>query len=288
MKKIILIFILLIISVLLIQCEDSATNSFNSDQSVLMWIEHNNTYRSYNESGEYEGMKNGDCIRVNLTVHSDPVADLKSVVLNGDIVVNEADSNYNYPGEITFWNNYIDTTEITSGFDKININIETSIGKIEGEVSLPDTIVSVPLPDTLGLGETLTITWEGSNADYYNARCYYSYPLEENSSSGKSFGGYMRDNSLTIDGSNFTHDGHIRLYILPINGPFPEEGAKANLSGDGYGFVVYENTHFELDEPIPVGKGYLSEFSSIKKSSFDIKNEIHDELKEKFQNLNNH
>lgn len=75
-----------------------------------------------------------------------------------------------YPRYVSFGS--IDGAEvvlITSNFDPVTVAVKTSLSKLTGTISLPDTITYLSLSeyDTLYLGESITISWSGSNADFF-------------------------------------------------------------------------------------------------------------------------
>jgi hypothetical protein len=147
-------------------------------------------------------------------------------------------------------------------FSPLTIKINTSYGEIEGSITVPDSIISLAIDaaDTIPLNTSITISWTGSNADYFLVDYYHNW-LEYYGEEDFGMLGYYRDtivkgNSVTLEGSRFSKDGDIsNIEVCPINGPFPEAGAKANMEGDGYGYLFLENKAKSTDKTIAIGKG---------------------------------
>jgi hypothetical protein len=150
-------------------------------------------------------------------------------------------------------------------FNPIGVKINTDIGEIEGSITVPDTIktLTISAGDSIALGTPVTISWSGSNADYYQVYFYHNWTIGVvgDTINGWGYLGYtvdtlIRGNSVTYDGSNFSNDGDISEFeVTPINGPFPESGAKPNLNGEGYGYLYLENKAIISYRTIIIGKG---------------------------------
>ncbi len=99
--------------------------------------------------------------------------------------------------------------------------------------------MTTSVEDTLELGEPLTISWSGSNADFYEVSLSYDWQEDDNWGY-KYIDTSVVSNSVTFRGSIFTHNGEIGyIRIQPINGPLPEAGTTGNMEGDGSGFLYY-------------------------------------------------
>jgi len=136
--------------------------------------------------------------------------------------------------------------------------MSTNIGEINGSVTVPDTIkiLTINAPDTIPPGTPLTISWSGSNADYYQVCYYHNWMYNEWTWLGYSKDTLVKASSVTFDSSYFKKDGDISDFeIYPINGPFPEPGAEPNMKGDGYGFCYVTNSEKYSDRTIVVGNG---------------------------------
>ena len=144
-------------------------------------------------------------------------------------------------------------------FNPIDILINTDLGSLEGSITVPDTIETMTISvtaDTIPLGTPVTITWTGSNADFYNVYLFHDWMEGEGYWLGYSVDTVVTGNSVTFEGSWFNKDGILSDFaITPMNGPFPESGAKSNMIGDGYGFIYIENKTTESDQVIVIGNG---------------------------------
>ncbi len=146
-------------------------------------------------------------------------------------------------------------------FDPLTITVATDIGSVTGSVSIPDTLftLTIDAADTIPLGTPVTISWTGSDADYY-LLCYWHMWEEE----GWYWLGYSKDtvvigNSVTFDSTYFTNNAEISDFeVYPINGPIPVPGALPNMTGDGAGFLYCENQEIATDQLIVVGEGIPS------------------------------
>ena len=118
---------------------------------------------------------------------------------------------------------------------------------------------------TLGLSETsnlplstpFTISWAGSNADFYNVSFEYDYKDGNDNWQFEYFDEMTSDNSFTFPESTFSYNGEINyIRVQPINGTIPQEGAEGNMSGDGSGFLYYWAITYNYEgDDIIVGSG---------------------------------
>ena len=125
----------------------------------------------------------------------------------------------------------------------LSVEIKTSLGSVSGSEALPDTVTNLTFTttDTLQLGQSLTISWTGSNADFYSIWGSYQWS-DSTDYHYVNLDTILTATSVTYAGSLFTHDGFIYLgYLQSLNGPFPQSGSSANMTGDGIGFLYYEN-----------------------------------------------
>jgi len=251
MKKLILLSILLIVGCdeLLDEANDSAS------QIIFVHAEHAYSYNDYyiNET-VYE--ENTDVWGV---VISDPMPEFTHLKLN-ETVFSGDDYSIIYPGHIGFGSFDNDSTaRITSNFTPLDVEVKTSQGKVNGTISLPDSIMTLGLSETsnLPLSTPFTISWAGSDADFYSVYFNYDYKDENDDWQYESFEEMTSDNSFTFPGSIFSYNGGIKyIRIQPINGSVPQEGAEGNMSGDGSGFLYYwANTYNYEGDDIIVGSG---------------------------------
>jgi len=167
-------------------------------------------------------------------------------------------------------------------FDPLSIKILTDIGELTGSITVPDTMESLTIhaPDTIATGTPLTISWTGSDADYYIVEYYHNWMPNEWCWLGYSRDTVVTADSVTFDSSYFIYNGDITdIEVYPVNGPFPEVGAEANMQGDGHGYLFCENQMIASDRTIVIGEGidYFLVYS-LKKVSLDTLS-IHEKIK---------
>jgi len=178
-----------------------------------------------------------------------------------------------YDGYISFGDYDFDGNAIiTSDLNPLNIEVKTSLGTISGSINFPDEIESITLSqsDTLEIGEPLTISWTGSNANFYNVSYSYRWKDKNGKLGTTYFNEFTSDILMTLPGSLFDNDGEIIfLYVIPQNGPSPTDNEIGNMSGDGSGFLYYsiDGTRYN-GENIVVGLGTGT--GNLSQSSFEI------------------
>jgi hypothetical protein len=165
-----------------------------------------------------------------------------------------ADSLYEYEhGWIGFGAS--DIFEISNPF---NVSVTTSHGTVSGNISYPDTITSLVLnvTDTLPLNTPLTITWTGSNADFYHLSFTYRKVDSAYVYDYEYYDTLTTSTTVNYDASVFSRNGEIAwLDVQPVNGPMPEANTAANMNGAGSGFLYCETDYAAIDSFIVVGTG---------------------------------
>ncbi len=230
--------------------DDNPIANDGLSQIVLAWVEYDNDY--WDEA-------------------ADSIVSAPNVEVDGIVIANELpEFNFFKIGNRTFstkpyfhyWYGYIyfenEDQPILNKLNPVTIEVSTSSGKVSGSLKLPDTIkvVNWNVGDTLQLGQTLEISWSGSNANFYDFSGEYEWRDEHGDWHYKNLDTLVSGNSITFDGSMFSHRGEINIWgINPINGPFPTVGAKPNMQGDGKGYMYYANDSKELYITIIVDKG---------------------------------
>jgi len=247
MRRVPVSLTLLALCVSLCGCENSSSPCECSQQNAVtgVWAYHEDELALATASRDVATSVNG-------VVFADPLPTLQSVELN--------DAEFSDPGYWQYIDGYIYFGSwdyeivIYSGFDPIVVSVRTSAGDVEGAVSLPDEITHLEFSESLilELGEPLTISWPGQDADFYHFWLYYEWGGWEYSVVDTVVSG----NSVTIDGSFFSHDGVIwDVWIQPTNGPMPKPGATGNMSGYGSGYLYYSRDEYYEEVGILVGQG---------------------------------
>ncbi len=178
-------------------------------------------------------------------------------------------------GEIRFFHDdriWIDSLPEPK-FSPLSISINTNLGSLDGSISVPDTIksLSISAPDTVPKGASFTLTWTGSNADFYLVEYFHMWQEMEGYYLGNSCDTFIVGNTMNFKGNLVEKNGDFSEFaVYPINGPFPTNGAVPNLTGKGYGFLYLENKTIQLNKTVTVGEGIdysIFELSMLKSAS---------------------
>lgn len=285
MKRTLTILITLVVGILFFGCEgDNSTNSDSVAQIMFVHAEHRNYYWD-NQSDEEVFVENTMAWGV---VFGDPIPEFNYFKL-GETTFSGDDYYEYYPGFVNFSPSYYadEPAMITSNFNPLSVEVKTSLGKLSGSISLPDTIISLELSeyDTLQIDESFTISWPESNAEFYSVYCDYEWRDENGNWHWEDLSDFVTGNSITYLGSIFLHNGEIDYIVVqPMNGPLPEAGAEGNMSGDGSGFLYYEVEAIRHYEEIIVGTGMyggMAKMSPDKPSDKEIQGRIRQEIEKR-------
>ncbi|MCK5087579.1 MAG: hypothetical protein KAQ90_08660 [Melioribacteraceae bacterium] len=282
MKQTLTILLMLVAGIVFYSCNDDDPVGNNSvSQIMFIYAEHNDSYWDQ-ENEEYVYEENTRAWGV---VFGDPFPAFIHFKL-GETIFSDDEYSEIYPGYIGIG---LDTEEpmITSNLNPLDVEVKTSLGQVNGTVFLPDTMRTLTLSeyDNLQLGESFTVSWSGSNAEFYQVSLNYRWVDENDNSHYEYLGEFVSGNSITYPGSNFLHNGEISyISVQPINGPIPEEGTPGNMDGDGSGFLYYigEYLNYEGDDII-VGSGTPPGMSKNPFNEIDEK-VIRERLREEIQN----
>lgn len=263
MKRIIVIIFLLVITMVTSwKCDNGAEQNGANSQAAVVFVRH-----------YYVGRRAPTWERIyipSILVYGDLIADPLPVIDYVQVAnrkFSDPTNFYYYQGGVHFttynriWSDSIPEPK----FAPVTIKIQTDLGEIEGSITVPDTIetLTISAADTIPLGTSVTISWTGSDADYYYVYFFHNWALGVvgDTVNGWGYLGYSMDtlisgNSVTYDGSRFSSDGDISEFeVCPINGPLPVAGAEPNMEGDGYGYLYLENSTKLSDRLIVIGAG---------------------------------
>ena len=161
-------------------------------------------------------------------------------IMVGNDTVPYEDS-YSYPrdnwGVINF--NRPTGVFIDASFPK-RFMVKTKIGSIEGTIIIPDSVknLSYNKKDSLHIGDSLIVSFEAGDADYFKLNYALFYNLSYNPVANKFGSTITREPRVVIDESMTSIEGVLQISsITAYKGPFPEEGASGNMTGDGSGFL---------------------------------------------------
>jgi hypothetical protein len=196
--------------------------------------------------GPYPAVRPQDGTHASGIISADPLPAFESVSMNGE--------------ELSGPCEYLDWCILSFGpchFDSepdpIAISVRTSLGNVSGAVHVPEVLTAIELSeeDTLGIGESLTMSWPGHEADFYWITLRYDW-----GSGSTDIDTLASGASVTFDGSLFYRDGEIRnVMVQPHNGPVPRPGAVGNMCGVGSGYLYCAGDGFFYDGTIQVGAG---------------------------------
>lgn len=252
MKKNSFILIVIFFASLLTACE----KNYDDTISALVILDHN----IYNDSEDLQQTKEVAYIQVEAIMMGTPNQSFEYIQV-GNKKLNNAENFYSFNGLIEYFDEV--KVEEDLNLDPLEVIIKTSIGEIQGSISIPDTIKSftVDAADNISTGTPVTVSWSGSNADYYEVRYIYEYMVDEQNFNEIFADTIVASLSVTLEGSRFAKDGRIFSFkVRPINGPIPVEGTKHNMKGDGFGYLIFENDIKRSDKLITVGKGISEPF----------------------------
>lgn len=243
MRLVLVVLISTAVCLSLCSCESTSNPADCSQRNAVtaVWAYHSDEPRTAPAFREGTTSLNG-------VVLADPLPTLQSVGISGEEFSDPSYFEYN-EGHIFFGE-----LAIHSGFDPIEVAVRTSAGDVEGAVSLPDEITHLEFSEseTLEVGEALTVSWPGHEADFYYFQLEYLWGDSEVTGIDTIVSG----SSMTIDGSFFSHDGVISdVWVQPSNGPMPGPGATGNMSGYGSGYLYYTRPKYSAEEDIQVGDG---------------------------------
>ncbi len=271
MKYSLIIFLLLISMLMLSSCDQKSTtdNPTGTDgtatsQIFLVWAEHFTVHSYYTALAK----TNSDSTATSAygVVLADKMPQFNHAKFNDYIY-----TGYQiYPGYIGFGDEFsrVERHPDYGLQSPLNFEGKTSIGTVSGSVALPDTIVSVHTSVTgqLPKGQSFTLSWSGSNADFYDINGEYEWIDAAQNWQYMDLDTMISGSSVSYDGSLFQYDGYIRIYnITPTNGPLPTVGAQANLSGDGSGFMFYGNRTKNIVD-ITVNVGNSLQYNALTKT----------------------
>jgi hypothetical protein len=218
----ILTFLLVVILMggLMVGCgsdSDSVTGGQQStSQMVLLWIYYNS-----------DTTVNADGV-----VMADPVPDLNYIKL-GDSTFTGRDYYY-----FDFGYLYFSTPSVYGATDPVAAEMSSTAGKMNGSLPFPGYINNVTVSaDTIPTGGSVTLSWTG-NTGYALIHTYCEYYDLQNNYHSVSTDTAVSGQSCTFDLSFVPQNGRFRISsVSSFNGPKPEAGAAANMSGSGTGWV---------------------------------------------------
>ena len=247
MNKRVSLPIIIILTLLLcsfLTCENPTKNKLT--QAVYIYAERGAFYRIMNDSTYVYGRVIADEVP---EFHNFKINDITSSQHSYDLSILRIGSK--------------NETIVDANISSLDIEVETSIGKLSGTITKPDSIIiTLSEYDTLQINKKFTIGWEGGNADFYEINLHYIYRTHLNDAIYVYKKDFVKENSITYPQNTFPIHGKISyLYVLPINGPFPEKGSLGNMEGVGSGYLYYIDKRYDHSDEIVVGNGFDIDWS---------------------------
>jgi hypothetical protein len=252
-RKTRILFGLLCFVVVFLSC-DSEDNDNQPSQYAMVWVSHYNTAR---RAPDYERVY-APSVYVSAQITGNPMPDVDYVQVADKVFNDPICFTQDFPFLHFYSEEQVFLDSISEPkFSPLNISIHSNIGTISGSIHIPDTLqtLTIDAPDTIPLNASLTISWTGSQADFYLVEYYHSWSEE---------GGWLMyyesaltdSSSITFDSSLTSMDGWIEdIEVTPVNGTYPKVGAIPNMTGKGYGFLYVQNTGMSTDKIIVFGNG---------------------------------
>ncbi len=252
MKKI-LAFITLTLSCLLYNCSDNSNPTIISEHHQYVIINAGHHYSYYDPITNEPVYENNTLI--NGRIEGNPIPDLEHVKIGDNTYLPEQIMDV-LPGYLSF-GYYPKRIRIFENYDSLNIEIQTSQGKLVGKINLPYTIENITFSeeDTLELNSPFTISWDLNKADFFYVKIRYQWFDSLQTNHFEEYQEYVYENYITFPDTFFTHKGKINyLIVRPINGPLPQINSEGNMTGDGVGFLYYQNYGAHRTLNIVVGR----------------------------------
>ncbi len=250
MNKYFIVWIIFSLSILLsYSCKKDDDNP--SDQNnfeAFFWVFH------YDDASFITNEDNSSATIFNgATITGDPIPELISFSF-GDIIYEGVDFVGHNEGLINVAH---PIAYVTSNYDLLKIEINTSVGTIKGTEELPGTVenFSINYTDTLPKGESLILSWEGEGSDFYEIIVICAVDSGNGFYTGESIRVHTKEHSYEFEYSVFEDSKFLDTFIvLPYNGPLPNQSIESNMSGDGIGYLYYGRVGYGLATRIIVGK----------------------------------
>ncbi len=246
--------VILFFSLINFNCEEETTSSNGGgttrQQIVTVWA----NYKIIYTANEQKVLADSANAYISGVVFADPIPTFEYYKAGGKIF--NADTSFRYSNGYLGFGQYGEV--ITEHLDPLTVEVKTSQGTVSGTITVPDTIDTafVNHPDILPIGQSLIVSWSGSGADFYSL--YYNYEWIDN----QGYWHYEYENEVvqnppyTFPTNTFPYNGIIYFIdIQSMNGPIPQPGSKGNMTGNGTGFLYYDNGRSYTINSIVVGTG---------------------------------
>lgn len=269
MKNYSIIIVMALFASLFLSCEKNDENT----QAAMIYMSHR--YDGIKGEGENYQRKEVENIYFAGSLIGSPLPSMNyyqigSLKFSDPKYFHYNEGSLSFSPEETIWEDQLDEPK----FNPLKIIVSSSIGEIEGSVTFPDTIktMSIDVADNISKGTPITVTWSGSNAEYYVVELNYLYMEDEYTVYGRTLDTVVTSESVTFNGNMFNKDGEINyISVYPMNGPKPSAGSKPNMKGVGYGYIYAQNEYIYSDRTIYVGEGVDMELYLFTVKSANLK-----------------
>ena len=269
------IILALALHMIFYSCETTSTSYTGSSldstqiQQVIIWAEHNNDSISYTD---VEGLVTSNSMRT-LELDYIKLEDTKYI-------------NYIHQGNYLSFSDF----RIYSPPETINIEAKTSQGTLTGQTTLPQSPnnITTNISDTIGLNDSLQISWAEGQAEDYNIIAGYYYTIDKDTAEGimtknTTIDTVVHSNSITLSSDKFQYNGILYdLNIKSINTPGEKEGEQGFMeivAGKGEGYIYYLSDEINIAKNIIVGSGAPNQKLAKQTVAIETKNRIMNSLK---------
>jgi hypothetical protein len=170
----------------------------------------------------------GDLTLVRVFCTANPLPDLLSAAVNDRAISQVGPDNHGLLATLE------EPSIVWQAGTRCSLRVITEFGVATSGSYLPMPF-AVTAPESIAVGDTLTVTWRASErADYYGV----SMLLAAGTPDEKTITATVRDTIAVFLPSAVNAAGELSGSVAAVSGPFPDGGAPGNISGAGWGFFT--------------------------------------------------
>jgi hypothetical protein len=170
----------------------------------------------------------GDLTLVEVFCAADPLPDLLSAAVNDRAISHVGPDNHGLLATLE------EPSIVWQAGTRCSLRVITEFGVATSGSYLPMPF-PVSAPESIAVGDTLTVTWRASErADYYGV----SMLLAAGTPNEKTITATVRDTFAVFLPSALSAAGELSGFVSAVSGPYPDGGSPGNISGAGWGFFT--------------------------------------------------
>lgn len=170
----------------------------------------------------------GDLTLVEVFCTADPLPDLLSASVNDRAVSAVGPDNHGLLATLE------EPSIVWQAGTRCSLRVITEFGVAASGSHLPMPF-AVTAPESIALGDTLTVTWRASErADYYGVNVL----LAAGTPDERTITATVEDTVAVFLPSIVNVAGELSGAVSAVSGPFPDGGSAGNISGAGWGFFT--------------------------------------------------